>query len=209
MTHTLHRQGNSLRNDYVILVMSAKGINDKGSSPKLNKAFKIMQKMGYVNLGDMKTGNLYCLKSEEIAQNIKEQSIVHSVLTKKENLTKALVALKEADLGMSVVVSGLFEEVFEAIREAGLQPHSVNVSLGVWGKKDLLPKEEYLPICTMCGHGMVAPFLVENLVKDVKKKRITVDEASRKLAECCVCGIFNPIRAADLIKKLSKIAISK
>jgi hypothetical protein len=184
--------------------MSAKRVNEKGSSSKLAKSLKIMQEMGAVNLGDMKTGNAYCLDPEEIAEHVKDQSIVHGVFTNREDLLKVITALKEADLGMSVVISGLFKEVFEVIRTAGLKPHSVNISLGVWGKKAaLLPREECLRICTMCGHGMISPFLVEALVNDVKKKRITIDEAVIKLSKCCVCGVFNTARAADLIKELT------
>ncbi|MFQ6095846.1 MAG: hypothetical protein ACE5NN_06855 [Candidatus Bathyarchaeia archaeon] len=183
--------------------MSARGVNEKGSASKLAESLRIVLKTGAVNLGDMKTGNIHRVDPEEIIRHIDDRSIVHGVFTNKEDLTKLLCALKDADLGMSVVVSGLFDEVFEAVREAGLKPHSVNISLGVWGKRELLPKEEYLKISTMCGHGMISPFLIEKLVDDVKKGGVTVDEAGRKLAECCVCGVFNPVRAAKLIRRLA------
>ncbi|MDK2784470.1 MAG: hypothetical protein PWQ41_1108, partial [Bacillota bacterium] len=54
----------------------------------------------------------------------------------------------------------------------------------------------------MCGHGMVAFSLVEHLVEEVKAGRITVEQAARELAKQCVCGVFNPVRAAEIIRKL-------
>ena len=43
---------------------------------------------------------------------------------------------------------------------------------------------------------------IEKLIDDVGKSKITVEEASEKLAECCVCGVFNSSRATELIKDL-------
>ena len=34
MTHTLHRTGNTLENDYIILAMPVKGVNKEGSKQK-------------------------------------------------------------------------------------------------------------------------------------------------------------------------------
>lgn len=203
MTHTLHRQGDSLKEDYVVLIMSAKGINEAGSSKKLARALKILQEMDAVNLGDMKTGNSYCINPQEIIQKVSDQSIVHDVYTNKKDLCRALAALKDEELGMSVVVSGLFDEAFEVARKVDLQPHTVNISLGVWGRKELLPNEKYLRICTMCGHGMISSFLVQHIIEQIKENGMTVDGAVRKLSECCVCGAFNPVKATNLIKKLA------
>jgi hypothetical protein len=202
MTHTLHRQGDSLKEDYVVLIMSAKGINEAGSSKQLARALKILQETGAVNLGDMKTGNSYCINPKEIINRVSDQSIVHGVYTNKRDLGRALATLRGKELGMSVVVSGLFDEAFGVASKVDLKPHTVNVSLGVWGRKKVLPNENYLRICTMCGHGMISPFLVHHITEQIKEQRMTVDEAVRKLSECCVCGAFNPVRATKLIKEL-------
>jgi hypothetical protein len=63
------------------------------------------------------------------------------------------------------VVSGLLGSVREMCCKLGMTPapHTVEHSLGVWGK---------------------------------------VEEAAKKLAEPRVCGIFNPVRAADLMRKM-------
>ncbi len=204
-THTLHRQGESLKEDFIVLSMSARGVNEKGSASKLAESLKIMLRMGAVNAGDMKTGNIHIAGPEQIIRNTSDTSIVHGVFTKKEDLAKVLSALKDANLGISVVVSGLFDDVFEATRKAGLRPHSVNISLGLWGKRESSPREEYLKISTMCGHGMISPYLIEKLVRQVKKGQVTTDEAGKKLSECCVCGVFNPVRASKIIKNLARI----
>jgi hypothetical protein len=39
------------------------------------------------------------------------------------------------NLGLSVTVSGLIEEIFDICKELGIKPHSINLSLGVWGKR--------------------------------------------------------------------------
>ena len=83
-------------------------------------------------------------------------------------------------------------------------PHTVEHSLGVWGKTDLLPDEEVLQISTMCGHGMVSFGLIEKAVADVKAGRSTPEQAARELAAPCVCGIFNPTRAAELLREMMK-----
>ena len=44
MTHTLHRSGTveSLKNDYVILVMPAQGFNNEGAAPKMRGVLEII-----------------------------------------------------------------------------------------------------------------------------------------------------------------------
>jgi hypothetical protein len=54
----------------------------------------------------------------------------------------------------------------------------------------------------MCGHGLVSGRLVKKMVEDIKKNKITVEKAAIELAKPCLCGIFNPDRAAKLLKKL-------
>ncbi len=123
------------------------------------------------------------------------------VYDNKESLIKALTDLKEADLGQSVVVSGIFEDVFEACEKIGIGPHTVNMSAGIWGRTDLLPKRKTLEISTMCGHGYVSRYLIENLINRVKKREMTLEEAAVEMSKQCICNFFNPIRAANLIEE--------
>jgi hypothetical protein len=209
LTHTLHRTGNidSLKEDYVVLAMSCRGFNDKGAAPALAKALQIMERFNPANVGDMKTGSMLTrgFNLGKILERITDTSIVQAVYTEIGSVRKALKALKEADLGMSVVVSGLYDQVARATRTVGLKPHTVNISLGVWGRTDLLPKDsEVIDTLTMCGHALISRNLVYKLAKDVKRERISPEEAGRILARCCTCGVFNPIRAAKLVESLSK-----
>ncbi|MDK2854969.1 MAG: hypothetical protein PWQ41_49 [Bacillota bacterium] len=84
---------------------------------------------------------------------------------------------------------------------AGVTPHTINYSLGVWGRRDKLPSDDILAITTMCGHHMISPRLVEKLIIEVKQGRFTPREAALKLSSFCHCGIFNHIRAEKLIRR--------
>ncbi len=205
MTHTLHRQGTyeELKEDFVVLVMSARGFNDKGAAPKLAEALRIISKHNPVNIGDMTQGSRYRAGFRidpvgKLLEGVHDRSIFHGVFTDLGTVKKVVDDLKKADLGMSVVISGLYDEVKKIAR-----PHTVNISLGIWGKTELLPKhEEVLKICTMCGHQFVSRHLVMKLAQDVKRGRITAEEAAEVMAACCSCGIFNPVRAVKLVKQL-------
>jgi hypothetical protein len=211
MTHTLHRSGDreSLKNDYVFLTMASREYNMKGAAPKLKRIAEIFAKYNPVNMGDMSSGQPLTMargaSPEEIISKISDRSIVHAVYTDIETVKKVLKELKEAEIGMSVVVSGIFDEVFCACKEASISgPFAVDISLGIMGKTQLLPKEEILNITTMCGHGMISKHLVIHLIEKIKRGEITVDEAAKELAKQCVCGVFNPVRAAKLLEEIIK-----
>ncbi len=106
-----------------------------------------------------------------------------------------------ADLGISIVISGLFEDVFEVCRECGLVPHSVNMSLGTWGRTELLPEGEEFEMVTMCGHGVASRALVGHIAKRVGRGELGPEEAAVELARPCVCNIVNPTRAAALLRR--------
>lgn len=207
MSHTLHRKGNpgNLEGDYVVFSMSAKGFNDTGSSGALKEVLRILEKYEPVNMGDMKTGNLYIADKKDIICNVQDTSIVHGVFTERSQVTKALHELRKADLGVSVIVSGIVEHVHEACIEAGLERHTVEYSLGIRGKLSRLPENEILEVTTMCGHGMVSQHLVRQALVDMKKGRRTAREAAELLATPCVCGVFNPRRAQRLLEELVEI----
>lgn len=204
MTHTLHRSGNveSLSIDYPILVMAAQGINSKEVAPKFRKALEIILKHNPVNVGDMKTGNYFRKGLKTVLNSTRENSIVHGVFTNKKDLEECLKELRDSDVGMSVVVSGLFSEVWDSLKKIGLKPHSLNISLGVYGKKELLPEQGVLDITTMCGHHCVSPLLVKKMVADIKKDKTCIEDAAHELAKPCVCGVFNTLRAERLLEDL-------
>lgn len=201
MTHTLHRRGTpeNLANDYVVFAMSAKGINEKDSATKMRQFMQIAQRYNPVNLGDMKTGNTYSVGTEKVIADIKDTSIVHAVFTDLETVAKVVQEVKDADLGMSVIISGLFDSAKECCQKTGLTLHTVEHSLDIWGKTEKLAPGDVLEIATMCGHGMVAANLVVSMAEDIEAGRLSPEEAAEELAKQCCCGIFNPVRAAELL----------
>ncbi len=204
MTHTLHRSGTveSLKTDYVVFGIPAQKFNNKGSAPKMRKILEIILNHNPVSFGDMRTGNFFRKGLRKVLENTQENSICHGVLTNRKDLEECLAELKEADLGISIVVSGLIDDVYESVKKVGLTPHSMNLSLGVWGKKELLPQQNVLDITTMCGHHCVSPLLVNKLTTDIKKDKISIEEAARTLAKQCVCGVVNPLRTEKILEKM-------
>jgi hypothetical protein len=204
MTHTLHRVGTeeSLSEDYVVLIMPSKDINHEGSGSKMRWFFEMALEAGAIKIGDARLGNEYHQGGvEKVIENVEDRAVVHAVFKQKDSLIKVLAALKEADLGLSVVVSGLFDQVGQCCRNVGLEKHTINQSLGRWGRTDKLPTQEILQLNTMCGHGMVTVGLIEEVIADVKAGRCTPEEGAELLFQPCMCGIFNPFRAARLLRE--------
>ena len=199
MTHSLHRRGTaeSLSGDYVILCLPAVGFNDENHDSKLREFLRIALRHDPVNIGAIMLGNMYSHKAQEVVDAA--HGIVHAVFVSKDVVSEVLKDLKEADLGMSVVVSGIYENVDECAEKAGLKHHTANFSLGIWGKTEKLPSNDILEVTTMCGHVMISTKLVKSMVDEVKAGRKTPEEAAKVLAPQCACGIFNPTRAAKLL----------
>ena len=98
------------------------------------------------------------------------------------------------------MVSGLFKDINDCLKRINIKPHTVQLSLGVFGRKDRLPDEKILEVTTMCGHHLISPMLVEKLVLSVKNKRMTPEDAAEILGRQCICGAFNKARAVKLFK---------
>jgi len=212
LTHTHHRRGEktSLKEDYVILAMTARGYNADTTAPKLQQVLEICARHNPVNMGNMSSGKSLCMargaSSEEIINKTGSKGIVHAVYADKESVQRALNDLKVADLGISIVTSGIFDEVFEIADDVGItQPRTVNISLGILGNTKQLPPEAILELITMCGHSLVSKNLIEDQIEKVKSQKKTAQKAADELARQCVCGIFNPARAAKLIEKYVEI----
>lgn len=206
MTHSLHRFGNTdnLAGDYVVFAMSAKGINEKGSAQAMRTFMQMALDLEPVNAGDMKTGNMFTHSREEILSGIQDISIVHAVFVDETRVSELLACVKEANLGISVVVSGLFDHVQGAAQAGGVRQHTVECSAGVWGQVNKLPSADVMQVTTMCGHGMVAAQLVERRARDIRSGKLTPQQAAQELARLCVCGIFNPLRAERLLLAIAE-----
>ena len=206
MTHSLHRRGSpeELRNDYIILVTSAANVNTEGAIPKIAKVLDVLWEIGPSNIGSNETGTILSGVTKEIIRDgLTKIPRIRANFNSKEKVWKAIEALQELDLGLSVVLSGPVDDIEEECARLGLKPHSINYSLDVWGKKEKLPPENVLQFTTMCGHGLISPSLVEHVLERIEKGRMTPEQGVVKLGSPCVCGFFNPERALALLQKIA------
>jgi hypothetical protein len=224
MTHTHHRRGSrtSLQHDFVVLAMIDPAVKAQHTygGPLSKRVRRFLEICGRHNptalaartpekrirylkgwTPTLDSGIHHAASLKEIMTCEDIEGIGHAVYSRKEAVVGVLQELKEADLGLSIVVSGLFEEVFDACDRGGLEPHTVNMSLGTWGKTQLLPKSPILEVCTMCGHAMISPNLVATMFDRVKKGVITPEDAAVELGKQCTCNIFNTARAVELLSR--------
>lgn len=213
MTHTLHRMGSeeSLQDDYIVMLMSSKNTNRTGSGPKFQNFLKMALDYGALKIGNAGLGNEYHQGGvDKVLENVCDRSIiVHAIFKDANTVTKFLRAVKEANFGLSVIVSGLFAEGRKCCQQVGLEMHTVNMSLGRWGRTEKLPSPEILEINTMCGHGMVTLSLIKNVIDGVRKRRCTPEEGAEWLSRPCQCGVFNPHRAARLLRSATNLEEAK
>lgn len=205
MSHSAHRCGTvrNLQNDYTMYARTSRHVNREGCGPKLREILRIFLSEGPVNFGSSHSGRSYAagLDPEEYARSLDKAYAVACCYSSAEAVQNVLAKLKEADTGISIVVSGLVEEIRKMGREVGLKPHTALLSLGVHGRKELLPAENVLEITTMCGHGLVATHLVQEVVSRVASGAMTPEEGAHLLAQPCPCGIFNMDRCVELLKE--------
>lgn len=204
MSHSLHRRGSleSLQHDCLLLVTSASGVNHQGTKEKLLKVLDVVWEVGPINVGSNETGTILSGTSvEEIKAGFTDVPRVRCCFDDWGKMKTLIRRLQEMDLGMSVVVSGIRENVENMCDELGLKPHSVNMSLDIWGKREKLPPEEVLEFVTMCGHGLISKNLVIDTIERVKNGSMTPEQASVRMGSPCVCGFFNPTRALLALEK--------
>lgn len=208
MSHALHRVGTkeNLENDYTIVVRPERGYNKEGSGLKLKKALQIMSDNNAVNIcgarGDKYQGTSLKASLESIIESINDTHSIYGAFNSKEDIIGFMREMIKADLGLSVVIQGLYDNVADCCHEVGLKPHTTNHSLGVWGNRERLPDKRILEITTMCGHSVVASSLVAEQIRLIKEGKVSLSEAALTIAEPCVCGIVNPKRAEQLLKDL-------
>jgi hypothetical protein len=108
------------------------------------------------------------------------------------------------DVPISIVLSGLFDDVHKCCQNTGAEEHTFLHSLGYFGKVEGLPSETELEIMTMCGHGLISINRIRALVKKVRNERITPEMAAEDIARPCVCGIVNRTRAQEIFIRLAE-----
>lgn len=210
MSHAAHRYGTKeeLKDDYNILVKPYKGIDDENETTReeaIEKAKKLADiafEHGAVNLG-RRSG---CTGRGDDYNDImgwRNLQGFFATFTEKEKVKQVLAEYKKRDYGISVVVGGLVDEIFDICKEIGIKPHTILYSFGIWGKTELLPDDAHLKITTRCGHHMISPAMIDHYVEKIKEGSITPEEAGEKLAAPCVCGIFNVPKTIEEIKKMA------
>ncbi len=228
MTHSLHREGSpeSLERDFVVFVYPARGFNYQGSAPKVRRLTGLLAESKPVNLsaktrqrkmqvegkpgeptktvtieGESFTCIFDCQQQAgpEVVQY--DGTRVYAVFDDADRLKEALIRIKEADEGISIMVSGRIDRVREIAAEIGIQPYMINLSLGIHGRTERLPPPDLRQFTTMCGHGLVSPHLVRDTIRRLKTQKVSEDAACAILAEPCICGIHNPRRSAKLLRE--------
>lgn len=219
MTNTLHRFGSrdSLRDDYIIFAMAARGINDQGAPPKLQTFLRLALKHHPINVGNAVKGGIFraskaltplahwrrreFIDPQEVVQSVDTCTTVSAVFDDPANLEAFLTELRAADLGISINIAALTDEARTCCQRAGITRHSVEYSLGFHGDLNRLPDRHTLELSTMCGHGMVAHNLAKKMLDWVKEGRRDPRQAATYLAKFCTCGIYNTTRAIRVLEE--------
>jgi hypothetical protein len=203
MTNTLHRRGTpeALKNDFVVFATPSRSMSPELPA-KMKRFTEIVLKHKPVNVGKVENMAMRRVDPRRIDEEMQDQIALTATFDNVEAVASVVAALKEADLGIPINISGLLEEVSACCKGAGLKRHSAEQSLGVFGKAERLPPREVVEINTMCGHGMVSFNLIKKVVEEVKLERMTAEEGAYHLAKPCECGAFNPTRARQMLEAL-------
>jgi hypothetical protein len=215
MTNTLHRYGDAFNDDYIVFAIPARGINDGNAVEKQRHFLEIARKYNPVNMGDASHGAIFRPSKElnptvhwsrkderdydKLLQGVSSPTTVSAVFDNPDNVVAFVKELRDADLGLSINISGSLDRVQECARRAGLERHSVEYSLGFFGQIDRMADRQTLELSTMCGHGMLSFDFVRKLVEWVKQGRRSPEQAATTMARFCSCGVFNPTRACRLM----------
>jgi len=134
MTHSLHRAGcaESLKNDFVVLVLGGRKRLSESICRRISRRFPRFFK-GCRGLYRKSGLRRLIMKGNAAAadhRHLRWAAVFHS----KETFCAYLRELKDSKRGQSVVVSGLFDELDDCFRALDLRPHTVQFSLGYFGR---------------------------------------------------------------------------
>ncbi len=206
MTHSLHRTGSaeSLKGDLVLICRSAIGLNNKDAGPKIARMLDIIFDVGPSNIGVLETGDLLLrgMDLEAVKAQMDDMSGIRCSFSSTERMREVLRRFKEEDLGISVTVSGIIDDVLALCDDAGLDPHSINLSLGIHGNTELLASEQARQLTTMCGHGLIAASLADKGIADVSCGKMSARDGAATVGLPCACGLFNLDRAERILAGL-------
>ena len=202
MTHTLYRAGTpeSQSEEVCWLAYSTKGLNDADYPLTARHLLQTVEESGGVaNWGDTKIGTILTMPRKEIEAKLPQNSRLRGVFHHPKAAVRFLKLMKKKELNQSILISGVIADLVTICKEAGVTPQYANMSLGVFGNKEKLADEKTLSITTMCGHHRIPPKYVQALQHDVDQGKMTAEEAAKELGSICLCGVFNPVRAAGIL----------
>ncbi len=220
MTNTLHRFGKpeNLNDDYIVFVLTSRGANDVGAAEKAKRFIQAALKYHPVNVaGESRQGSLYrpekhlnlfslylrgrrqTVPAEQVIEEMQPPGRALVVFDNKDALEGFLKEVKAMDLGLSVNVSSLVDDVREMAPRTGVPPHSMNYALGFRGNLHLLPDQYVLALTTMCGHGLIAGNFAKKMIDSVRERRVSPEKCAGYMAKFCTCGAFNTSRAVHIL----------
>jgi hypothetical protein len=223
MTNTLHRfqKPDDPKDDYIVFTMVTRGVNDIGSLEKAREFLKAAIKHNPININahsgqgpmyrpekKLNPFKLYVLGRKEKAspeQMLEEMEQaggqVLVVFDNKPATEAFLKEIKEMDLGLSINVSSLVDDILEMAPRTGIVPHSMNYALGFRGNRYRLPERNVLELTTLCGHGLISNNFARKMINMVREKRVTPEKAAGYMSKFCVCGAFNTTRAVRILNR--------
>ncbi len=223
MTNTLQRfqKPDDPKDDYIVFTLTTSGVNDIGAAEKAREFVKAALKYNPVNInakgaiGPMfrpekkltpfklyARGRKETVSPEQLLKEMKPPSgSALVVFDNKQALEAFLKEVKGMDLGLSVNVSSLVDDVREMIPRTGVVPHSINYALGFRGSQYRLPDRNVLELTTLCGHGLISNNFARKMINMVKEKRVTPKKAAGYMSKFCVCGAFNTTRAVRILSR--------
>ncbi|MBT4269447.1 MAG: hypothetical protein HOD85_35020 [Deltaproteobacteria bacterium] len=205
MTNTLHRKGSAedLQKDFVIFALPKLGMLPvKEVIGRLKRFSEICVRHDPLNMGKVDKMALRRIDPTRLRAEMEDNIGLTATFDNIEAVASVVAELKQADLGISVNISGLLTSADECCQKAGMNRHSVEQSLGIFGQKGRLPQNEIVEINTLCGHGLVAFNLIRKIIDEIKLERMTPAQGALHLAKPCECGVFNIRRAQELLEKL-------
>jgi len=201
MTHTLNRRGLSETRpgeEIVVLFM----VHQQEKNQKLSGMLPLLEAVLKYKPANV-IGAPLGFNEEQLKKIIPRGGIITGVYTNQNDVLNLIAEVKAKKLGISMVLSGLFSDIHCLCRDNDLKEHTYNLSLGIFGKTKKLPDEKTLEIVTQCGHALISQHLVKDIVKKIKRGKITLEDGAQMLIKPCVCGIGNPQRIEKLLRAMA------
>ena len=208
MTHTLNRRGldESRRGEEIcVLCMIHYKCRNEQTVDAMKDIARIVLSHGPNNFMGAPLGVTLELAIELSATS----GILTAVFTDKEEVGRLVQEIKAINPGISVVLSGLFSDIRDICKSAGLTEHTTNYALGIFGNKTLLPDHLTLEIVTQCGHGLVSRHYVKHVVLRIREGKMTIKEGADLLSKPCVCGIVNRKRTEEILATMVEQGLFK